>query len=269
MSFLSLSTTTKPVTCTTVFALAAILRFLTPSKQNVGKPPQNGVYRGWLDGFDREKINQLPSQTEQKGTTTTYADGLRYNISEGWYEFKCLCDINITSGVGKLPQLLAIARKANQPCEYEEVIKAYFMKHDGGKMGALCHDPKSMESFQLLVCSTATLYARMIAGDGMFNLLREMMDKQGVYEQDGFSTNMQLLADSPMNESSDNAPLHFQSTPIPEGSNLLKDKNVGCDINVIKRVVFSEVSSVHAIDLHTHLLPPSHGALCLWGIDEL
>jgi hypothetical protein len=23
------------------------------------------------------------------------------------------------------------------------------------------------------------------------------------------------------------------------------------------------------IDLHTHLLPPSHGALCLWGIDEL
>eukprot|EP00536_Pseudo-nitzschia_multiseries_P018301 jgi/Psemu1/248653/estExt_Genewise1.C_23640008 len=24
-----------------------------------------------------------------------------------------------------------------------------------------------------------------------------------------------------------------------------------------------------AIDLHTHLLPPTHGALCLWGIDEL
>ena len=24
-----------------------------------------------------------------------------------------------------------------------------------------------------------------------------------------------------------------------------------------------------AVDLHTHLLPPTHGALCLWGIDEL
>jgi hypothetical protein len=23
------------------------------------------------------------------------------------------------------------------------------------------------------------------------------------------------------------------------------------------------------IDLHTHLLPPSHGGLMLWGVDEL
>jgi hypothetical protein len=34
-------------------------------------------------------------------------------------------------------------------------------------------------------------------------------------------------------------------------------------------VVASEVASAMAIDLHTHLLPPSHGSLCLWGIDEL
>jgi len=34
-------------------------------------------------------------------------------------------------------------------------------------------------------------------------------------------------------------------------------------------VVVSEVASTRVIDLHTHLLPPSHGALCLWGIDEL
>jgi hypothetical protein len=33
--------------------------------------------------------------------------------------------------------------------------------------------------------------------------------------------------------------------------------------------VISEVASVQVIDLHTHLLPPSHGPLCLWGIDEL
>mmetsp|Transcript_6656 Transcript_6656/g.19163 ORF Transcript_6656/g.19163 Transcript_6656/m.19163 type:complete len:480 (-) Transcript_6656:389-1828(-) len=37
----------------------------------------------------------------------------------------------------------------------------------------------------------------------------------------------------------------------------------------IPSVVFSEVASALAIDLHTHLLPPTHGALCLWGIDEL
>jgi hypothetical protein len=26
---------------------------------------------------------------------------------------------------------------------------------------------------------------------------------------------------------------------------------------------------VEVIDLHTHLFPPSHGPLMLWGIDEL
>jgi hypothetical protein len=34
-------------------------------------------------------------------------------------------------------------------------------------------------------------------------------------------------------------------------------------------LVIAEVSGAPVIDLHTHLLPPSHGALCLWGIDEL
>jgi len=39
--------------------------------------------------------------------------------------------------------------------------------------------------------------------------------------------------------------------------------------HLIKAVVFAEVASAKAIDLHTHLMPPTHGALCLWGIDEL
>ena len=34
-------------------------------------------------------------------------------------------------------------------------------------------------------------------------------------------------------------------------------------------VVASAVSNVEAIDVHTHLLPPSHGTLMLWGIDAL
>lgn len=29
------------------------------------------------------------------------------------------------------------------------------------------------------------------------------------------------------------------------------------------------VAAAPVVDVHTHLLPPSHGALCLWGIDEL
>jgi hypothetical protein len=44
---------------------------------------------------------------------------------------------------------------------------------------------------------------------------------------------------------------------------------IGLHEEAIYSVVFSEVRGQQVIDLHTHLLPPSHGALCLWGIDEL
>lgn len=37
----------------------------------------------------------------------------------------------------------------------------------------------------------------------------------------------------------------------------------------LERVVRDAVNNVDAIDVHTHLFPPSHGPLMLWGIDEL
>jgi hypothetical protein len=60
--------------------------------------------------------------------------------------------------------------------------------------------------------------------------------------------------------------LHYRTSPIPSESLLMK---AVVDEQAIESVVVSEVASAVAIDLHTHLLPPSHGSLCLWGIDEL
>jgi len=37
----------------------------------------------------------------------------------------------------------------------------------------------------------------------------------------------------------------------------------------IRSAVKSLVEEVHVIDVHTHLFPPNHGKLMLWGIDEL
>ena len=37
----------------------------------------------------------------------------------------------------------------------------------------------------------------------------------------------------------------------------------------VAAVVARHVSGVQAIDVHTHLLPPTHGSLLLYGIDEL
>jgi hypothetical protein len=59
---------------------------------------------------------------------------------------------------------------------------------------------------------------------------------------------------------------HSFRTPIPDSSCVHKGR---VSESTIKAVVASEVASVQVIDLHTHLLPLSHGPLCLWGIDEL
>ena len=40
-------------------------------------------------------------------------------------------------------------------------------------------------------------------------------------------------------------------------------------IDAVDAVVARCVRDVEAIDVHTHLLPPTHGNLLLWGIDEL
>ena len=37
----------------------------------------------------------------------------------------------------------------------------------------------------------------------------------------------------------------------------------------IPAVVCSAVHDVEVVDLHTHLFPPSHEELMLWGIDEM
>jgi len=48
----------------------------------------------------------------------------------------------------------------------------------------------------------------------------------------------------------------------PNGNAALTTETVG-------QAIRDEVVNVEVIDVHTHLLPPSHGKLMLWGIDEL
>ena len=67
---------------------------------------------------------------------------------------------------------------------------------------------------------------------------------------------------------SDSVPLHYRKSAVPPSSKLL-NAHIGTAAMDISSVVFAEVASVTAIDIHTHLLPPSHGSLCCWGVDEL
>jgi len=91
-----------------------------------------------------------------------------------------------------------------------------------------------------------------------------MRDKIDPYS-DGFATDCQLLVDG---GDADGAPLHHRKYAVPDNGSALMNESVS--LNSIRSVVHSEVASVECVDLHTHLLPPSHGpTLCLWGIDEL
>ena len=74
-------------------------------------------------------------------------------------------------------------------------------------------------------------------------------------------------------------PLHYRPNPIPNDSGIMQLRLEGRAIqnnytnlnyqHNVDDIVISEVASALVIDIHTHLLPPTHGPLCLWGIDEL
>ena len=120
------------------------------------------------------------------------------------------------------------------------------------------------KTLDIFVGAVSTLYARMVSGDSPLELLKEMAKKQHIY-RNGFVTSCVCLDDS-VSENDGLKPLHYCLSPIPSTSNLMIAEVGEKDIY---SVVFSEVRGQQVIDLHTHLLPPSHGALCLWGIDEL
>lgn len=250
--------TLKEISSSTIFALAAILRFLTPA---VKVPCKNGIYRGWMDGTIRSSIK--PDDFERSDLTKMYADGLSYNLEEGWYEFRCDCNVHVPGIFGKeerpLPEALGSFTTLHQPCYYYEVVRSYLIQKNGGDLSILADRPQTKESFESIVKAVSSVYARLVAGDGMLEILKNLILHQSC---DG------LIDGHHRRSLDDHQPLHYKQSFIPDNSNLMK-ASIGSDREAIKSVVFSEVASVETVDLHTHLLPPSHGALCLWGIDEL
>jgi len=180
-----------PIECSTAFALAAILRFLTPSKKKPSTAPSKGIYRGWLDcggeGKNGNGNSNSNSNSDDSSETTTvsYADGLSYDLKEGWYEFRCDCCVTVNgsgndngngNGNGNdlpLPEALAALAANNgaiQPFSCEAVVAAYLKQTSGGDLSAVAHT----DSFATLVKAVSTLYARMVAGDPAMEVLKSL-----------------------------------------------------------------------------------------------
>jgi hypothetical protein len=251
-----------PLQVSFAFAYAALLRWLTPMPGDPGSTiirksenddenkngNDNGVYTGWLEqeGADDDNNDSKTSIIKSVEGAVEYADGLRYHLEQGWYEFKCPLERVTTM----LQQCVG-----KQPASCVPAIRAYLLAPEGGKLGAVATEIDD------LARAIAVLYARMLAGDGLLDLLRELKDsKYGI----GFTSLCSDLAENEPDGST--RPLHYRSQSLPGTSGLM---TLPLDATSIAFVVTAEVQSVVAVDLHTHLLPPTHGALCLWGIDEL
>lgn len=170
-------------TVSMAFAYAALLRWLTPCDVSSSRSSEV-VYTGWLDGFDAKKVSQTSLRTgKNTDGVCAYADGLRYCLKEGWYEYKC--------SMTCLPPLLH-GCIGKQPTNCLDAVRAYLVAPEGGNLSSVSAHPKLANLEQAI----AVLFSRMLAGDGIMNILREL-DGTGTGEQSKvqFSSPCTSLAD--------------------------------------------------------------------------
>ncbi len=181
----------NPLSVSMAFAVAAILRFLTPSS-NQGER-KKGVYIGWLD-----------NATDTEDDAVSYADGLRYHLGERWYEFRCDCSVKFDfSGTERemtLPEALSKFKEPRQPSAYHKIIKSYLLHPQGGCLQSLFDGADEEDTLakstmlDTFVSSVSVLYARMVNGDKMIDLLSEIIQREHAYK-DGPETSCQYVAE--------------------------------------------------------------------------
>ncbi|CAJ1949101.1 unnamed protein product [Cylindrotheca closterium] len=146
------------------FAYAVLLRWLTPVP-NTEVDSSSGICTGWLDGVD---VNQV---TIDKNKGTEYADGLLYDLENGWYQYKCSINSNIGGSDTKLTALLqkCVTSKSTEDCK--DAVKMYLLASDGGDLSSV------QESINELTEAVSQLYLGLISGKSVGVLLEELGSK--------------------------------------------------------------------------------------------
>ncbi|KAI2495607.1 hypothetical protein MHU86_18924 [Fragilaria crotonensis] len=161
----------KPITVATVFAYAALIRWLVPQHHD-----GNGTFVGWLDGAPR--LNEFTGGT-------VYADGMKYNLEEGWYEFKCASESH-----GQPFSEIWMGLPDKDPNAFCESIRDYLLTPSGGNLSAIA-DTKELDT---LARGISLLVVRMVAGDTLRDIMAEIHLRRGVFVN-GFSTDCSALVD--------------------------------------------------------------------------
>ncbi|KAG6587144.1 Mannitol 2-dehydrogenase [Phytophthora cinnamomi] len=213
------------------FATAVILRYLTPTQADSRKESGSGsdIFVGALDSI---KDRTPIYSTKEK--TWVYANGLTANLSTGKYEF-------LDGEQGKTTKLLwqtcqnVFGASKSSSYDFPKSARAESSSEVSSGVGvAVASVLSSVKGFDL----TNDAYASFAA------------DVAALYQRlvSGKQTALETLEDVLRNH---------------QTSEYLGTKEE------VATFVRETVGSVQIIDVHTHLFPPSHGKLMLWGVNEL
>lgn len=222
----------RPSVCM-AFAAAVILRYLTPVQPDARKEGRTNVFVGEMDPI--QDHTPIFSMTEE---TWTYANGMTANLSTGKYEF-------IDGELGKVARLLMHASSAVQNTgksssnTFKKARNAETCSEASSGVGiAVASALSTFKDFDMsnevhasFAADVAALYQRMVLG-------RETNGR----------TALSVLEDVMRNQ---------------DASEYIGTKEE------LASFVRETVGSTQVIDVHTHLFPPTHGKLMLWGVNEL
>ncbi|DBA00227.1 TPA: hypothetical protein N0F65_007871, partial [Lagenidium giganteum] len=215
------------------FATAALLRFLTPVQADSRKEGRSNVFVGELDPI--QDHTPIYSTTEK---TWVYANGLTANISSGKYEFLDGDEGKVASLLFRATRSVQNASKSSSNTFTKPATTESAAESSAGLGIAVATALSTVNGFDLtnevyasFAADVAALYQRLILG----------RDSSG-------RTALDVLDDVMRNASA---------------SEYLGTKDE------LAAFVRETVATVPVIDVHTHLFPPTHGKLMLWGINEL
>ena len=166
----------QPLTVSLAFAYAVLLRWLTPATE------KQDPFIGRLEGFDRVDVSDISPAVD-------YASGLQYNLEQGWYQF--LCDCQLEGGKNLSASLRQLTLTPQQPAAYSATIRAYLLSPNGGQLESIVNSA----TIDDLVNVVSTLYARMVSGDRILDIMNEITSNKGGFEN-GWSTDVKGLGDT-------------------------------------------------------------------------
>lgn len=160
------------------FAFAVLLRWLTPVEDDDGS---TGIYTGWLENCQEKPSFASSIKKDTDDGTTMYADGLRYNLKQGWYEFKCPIIVDADNKKTQ-PLVKSLQESVGRTTAASiSTTRKYLIAKDGGDLGSV----SNYSSIDDLAQAVAFFYTRLSTGQKVVNLLRDLeASKDGI----GFST---------------------------------------------------------------------------------